>query len=175
MEAPSKLCSVLIPSFRVYNIAELVSRGTIRDTAAVKKLHRLLNELESQFEDSVPDSVNARIRTRGCPIPDLDTFFNTGCERHVTAKELNGEDADSVIGSIEQQLKLLNTLGDEVNEALLAVQREGLRYIFLQQACKHFRAAQKTCLLKNVEMRGRCAQPFILWFRLVPTKSVPRG
>lgn len=40
--------------------------------------------------------------------------------------------------------------------------REKARKQFLQQACKHFRAAQRSCLLKNVEMRGRCVRLVLL-------------
>jgi hypothetical protein len=48
-----------------------------------------------------------------------------------------------------------------IHKSHLAVQREWLRSMFLQQACTHFRAAQQTCLLTNVEMRGRFAQSSI--------------
>lgn len=37
--------------------------------------------------------------------------------------------------------------------------RERLRVNFLQQARRHFQAAQQTCRLKHVEMRGRCVLP----------------
>jgi hypothetical protein len=49
---------------------------------------------------------------------------------------------------------------ERARQALVTVQREKLRACFLQQACRHFRAAQHTCLLKNVEMRGWCVLPF---------------